>query len=179
MNIKVDVILCPEERQIPFLSETMVRYNELCNHLSKIVFERKDVKPVNLYYWNADDGSTNLYEHIRAEFPDIPPAFVTLAFRKLSRAYKQTPKVPYIFEGVVDYSNYLVSVKFVLPIPENIGMLAINTLTGWQKMHFVFEVSDKQALRLAFSRRRYKEFQLTYKQDEFHLGTEIDESIGF
>ncbi len=178
MSTKVHIVLCPEEHQIQLLLETMQRYNELCNYVSEIVFEQKDVKPINLYYWFIDNKSRNFYHHLKQEFPDINANFITLAFRKVSKAYKKRrPAQPHNFEGAIDYSNYLISIKFVLPAPDEIGMLTISTLVGRQKMHFTFDISDRETLRLAFSRKKYREFQLTYRKEQFCLVGELNESL--
>ena len=174
MNQKITVALVPDAYQVQLLLENMNRYSELCNYISCIVNENKHVRPVNLYYWKADIHFENLYEEMRAKFPDINSNFIPIAFRRVGKAYKRSmPCNAHKFNGTVDYSKYLLSIKFILPPPQNMGVLNISTLAGREQMHFTFDDSCREGVYAAFNRKEYCEYKLTYQGDTFFLSTNI------
>lgn len=178
MSIKIEVVLVPEAYQIQLLLATIDRYSEMCNYISEIVFLRDDIKPINLFYWDTDPDFKNFYYQVQAFFRDINTNLITLALRKVAKAYKKKrPAECRKFSGVLDYSKYLLSIMYILPPPDNIGMLTIATLSGRQKMHFTFDDAQREALSIAFNGEKYREYELTYRENKFYLSTRIKEYL--
>ena len=111
---------------------------------------------------------------MRDKFPDINSNLIPIAFRKVGKAYmKNIPCNPHKFSGSMDYSKYLLSIKFVLPEPQNIGMLSISTSGGREQMHFTFDETCRKGVYAAFNRKAYCEYKLSYHNGEFVLSTKI------
>jgi len=173
MKDKIKVTLAPADWQVQLLLETIDMHCKLCDYISCIVHKRDSRKPRNLYYWVVDGYHKNFYQAIRHEFPKINTNLIPLAFRKIAKAYKKWPCEPYKFCGTLDCSNYTLSIKFVLPSPNNIGMLTISTLAGRLSMHFIFDDTQRKELSVAFNKKRFREYELVYQDDQFHLITDV------
>ena len=177
MKHNVKITLAPEDYQVKMLTDTIDMYSELCDYISRIVYKRDCVSPANLFYWKVDNKGQYFYYTVCDEFPDINTNLIQIAFRKVAKAYrkKDRPSDAYKFRGVLDCSSYLVSIKFVLPKPHDIGMLTISTLAGRQRMHFIFDNTQRKELEIAFNSKKYREYQLTYHEDKFYLSTIIND----
>lgn len=171
---KIKVILVPYDHQDQKILDTIDMYSEMCNYISRMVYDREYKNPKNLYYWEVDHYHRNLYDLIRDEFPDMNTCLIPLAFRKVAKAYKKNwPGEAHKFSGVLDCSNGTVTIKFVMPSPNNIGFLTLSTLGGRQPMHFVFNDDQRKELSVAFNRKRFREYELIYQDDQFTLITDV------
>lgn len=177
MSKKIKVILAPDYDQDKILLATMNRYNELCNFISRIIFNYDTTRPINLYYWKVDHNHKNLYYQVRHNFPDINSNMITLAFRMVAKEYtKNKPSEVLTFSGHVDYSTFMISLMFILPAPTNIGMISISTLAGRQKMHFIFDDDQRERLKILFSIKKYGEYKLFYQEEKFYLSRNVSKS---
>jgi hypothetical protein len=174
MDDKVKVILAPDDWQIQPLLDTIDMYSDVCNFVSDIVYKMDHRKPKDLYYWRVDDHHENFYGAVRSEFPDINTNFIPLAFRKVAKAYrKKRPSEAHKFNGVLNCSNYTITIKFILPSPDNIGLLTLSTLAGRTPMHFVFDDNQRKELSVAFNRKRFREYEIIYQDDKFYLISDV------
>jgi len=177
MSKKITVTLVPDASQVQQLFDTMYRYHELCNYISHIIFQRGCSRPINLYYWEDDRNYKNLYYQVRGIFLDINSNMITIAFRKVAKAYSQTkPTEALQFNGDIDFSSYTVSLISISPPPINYGMLTISTLAGRQKMHFTFDDNQREKLHIALSLKRYCEYKLSFYEGAFYLRRNLSDS---
>lgn len=171
---KIKVILVPDERQRQIIFNTMERYSEMCNYISRIVFEREVKNPRNLYYWVIDNYDQNFYDNIRYHFRDMNTCLIPLALRKVAKAYKNNwPIEAHQFSDILDCSNGTVTIKHVMPSPNNIGFLTISMLGGRQAMHFVFDDNQRRELSVAFNRKKFRDYELTFQDNQFCLITDV------
>ena len=174
MSETITVTIEPDFNQVQFLLDTIGMYTDLCNYLSLVVHKHDHLRPANLYYWDVDDNHQNLYHQVRSVFPNINANFITLAFRKVAKAYKNnSPKEAYKFNDTLDCSKYIISMKFILPSPNNIGMLTISTLAGRQQMHFIFDDTQRSELCRVLNSKQYREYELIYRENTFYLIIDI------
>lgn len=177
MSSKIKVVLVPEVNQVQLLFDTMNRYCELCNYISQIVFDRDCSRPINLYYWQVDHNYKNLYHQVRHNFPDVNSNMVTMALRRVPKAYmKNRPSEPLRFSGAVDYSSYMISMTYLSPKPANFGLITISTPAGRQKMQIVFDDSQREKLQIAFNSKKYCEYKLSYQEGTFYLSRNLSDS---
>ena len=174
MKYNVKLVLIPDVCQFNVLLDTILIYNKMCNYISRIVHKQDCLKRENIHYWKVDNN-INFYDAVCAEFPDINTSFILLAFRKIEKVYKgKRPNEAYIFSEILDCTNHTMSIKFVLPSPNNIGMLTISTLAGCQIMHFVFDDSQRLQIKKAFEHYdKIHNFQLVYRDHQFILTTDV------
>ena len=173
MKNKIKVILAPADWQVQLVLDTLEMYSDMCNYISRVVHKRDCRKPKSLYYWVVDHHQ-NFYKTVRHEFPDINTNLIPLAFRKIAKAYKKKrPDEPLKFQDTLDCSNYTISIKFVLPSPNNIGMLTISTLAGRLAMHFIFDDAQRKELNVAFNHKRFRDYQLIFQNNQFNLITDV------
>ena len=174
-NFKVKVVLAPDESQVKILLDTFDRYSELCNYISLETYDDFLKKPQDRHYRQlCKPNYVSPYEDVRNKFPDIDVEFIPLAFGRVQKAYKaKRPDEAYRFSGILDCSNLIVSIKFALPRPDNIGMLTIMTLSGYQDIYFLFDKTQRRYLSVAFNRSRFRAYQLVYQDDLFCLITDI------
>lgn len=170
---KIKVILVPDKYQVQIIFDTIYMYNDMCNYISRIVHERNYKKPRDLYYWTVNNHHKNFYEAIRYEFPDMNTCLIPLAFRKVAKAYKKRPSEAHEFSDTLDCSNGTVTIKHVMPSPENIGFLSLSTLGGRQSMHFIFEDDQRKELSVAFNRKRFREYELVIESEQMCLITDV------
>ncbi len=174
MKDKVKVILAPDTYQVQLLLDTIERYTDMYNYISRIVHKQDHRKPRDLYYWKVTDRYKNFYDLVRHEFNDLNTNLIPLAFRKIAKAYKKKwPSEPHRISGILDCSNYTISIKFVLPPPQNIGMLTISTLAGRISLHFIFDDDQRKELGVAFNRKKFRDYQLVYQDNQFTLITDV------
>ena len=176
MKHNVNITLLPEVNQVQLLIDTIDMYSNFCNYISGILHNLYSAKPMNKHYIKLVETSRDLHNAAHREFPAINHHLIPLAFRKVTKAYKykDTPKDAYVFNGILDCSSYLISIKPVIQQPDNIGMLTISTLSGPQEMRFTFDGAKREELSNVFNRMTYREYLLAYKANKFHLSTTIN-----
>ena len=159
------------------LIDTIDRYCELCNYISKIVHKLYLAKPINNDHVKLVGKNRELHDRVHRKYPDINANLIPLAFRKVTRAYKykKTPEDAYSFSGILDCSRWMVSIKFVMQSPNNIGMLTIFTSAVPQRMHFTFDNAKREEFSNVFNKVAYREYLLTYKDNKFYLSGSIKE----
>jgi hypothetical protein len=122
----------------------------------------------------VDRNDQNFYDNLRFYFVDMNTCLIPLALRKVAKAYKNNwPIEAHQFGGVLDCSNHTITVKHIMPSPNNIGFLTISTLGGRQAMHFVFDDNQRREIDVAFNRKRYRDYVLTYQDNQFILITDV------
>ena len=178
MKRNAKIILLPDASQSQLLINTIDRYCELCNYISKILHRLYSDIHINKDTLNQVEKSREFHDKVRINFfPDISTSMIELAFFKVTRAYKykDTPLYAYSFSGIYDCNSYLVSIKSVMPAPNNMGVIIISTLTGTQMMNFTFDEEKRHELEYVFDKSKLPDYELSYKKAEFYLNASVKE----
>lgn len=178
MSTKIMVTLVPTANQTQQLLDTMTRYHELCNCISQVTVEHNHSQPINLNYWKVNNIYDTLYHQVVCKFPGTNNGMVMMAFRKVGQSYSKTKVItgPLQFSGDVDYNSYMVSIPYISPLPDNIGVIRISMLSGYHLMRFEFDHDQRKHLRIALSFRKYCEYKLSYDEGKFCLSRNLGDS---
>ena len=175
MNKKVKIVLVPDANHVQLLKDTMKKYFEICNNISQRIFEYNNSHPFHDYYWESTSKDSNSFQQVRREFPDINTNMITMAFRRVGKAYKKKKPTKVLkFSGAADYNSFMIMPTSILKAPHTIGIITISTLAGYVKMHIEFEESQREKVYILFSLKRLgmkakDDYKLTYHKGKFYL----------
>jgi putative transposase len=155
MRLALKLKLLPDVSQKAALLKTMEHFSALCDHISRISFEKKVFSAMRMHYL--------AYYDIRKAFPEFSSQFVVRAIAKVADSYVKHKKTVHAFRkhSSVVYDQRLLSFK--------ITTASINTTEGRKKIPFVFRqygILDFKAIK--------SQTLLTYDKGQFFLSVVVD-----
>ena len=194
MNITAQVKLLPDARQVELLTRTMVLFNDACNYVSKIAFQRKVYQAISLH--NLKMGNNiSLYYHLRAKYRQLVSMHIELVLRKVADAYRtqlvklkkgKKPKQPCKFKDMsgIPYNhhicNYQSLVRFIgdkLAVPT----LSLSALTdssyGRIKVDYVISDHQRKIFMNTIPLHYGCEARLLFRKGVFYLNIPIEQCL--
>ncbi len=149
------VKLDTSEEQHHALLETMHRFNEACNYISSIAFERKTANKIEL--------QKIVYYDVRDKFK-LSAQLVIRAIAKVAEAYKRDRSIKPEFrpDGAIVYDQRILSWK---------GLEAVSILALKGRLKIPIRIGEYQEVRL---NRVRGQADLIYRDGVFYLAVVVD-----
>ena len=194
MNLTAQVKLLPDVDQVQLLKQTMMYFNDACNYVSKVAFQRKIYHHIALQKILIHD--TTLYYHLRAKYPTLNAMQIQLVCDKVADAYKprlarikktkrklkkpctfrETSSIPYNQR----ISNYQLLVKcngdkHQLPV---LSLSVINGVDNSRaKIDYTLGDHQRKIFMNAVPNHFGRESRLSYKKGTFYLNIPVEQCV--
>lgn len=190
MNLTVQVKLLPDKSQVQKLITTMHYFNDACNYISKLVFDRKiftwkNFNSIVLHNFRLLD--TTLYYHIRIKYPKLNSMHVELSFRKVVEAYKKILpkrkgklKNSCIFKpsSSIPY-NHIVANYNLLVLKDSTNKISLSTICGRDKVLFIIGNHQRKILANGVPIVNSNEARLVFRKGNFYLNIPVEQCVAY